>query len=253
MSVTSSSRARLGYGTPRAFVLRDTCQPGRQVRRALLPLLALVVACARSGLDPGGLDPVFDAPDPGVQADPTAAPTATIPPATAGAPAMMPTVMPTSTAEPPSSTEPSTPSDGPRCVPSPEVCNGRDDDCNGEVDDLPGIECAGGGFQYCVAGTLSSCPRSCEVCIPGSLRICQNSYCTFWGEQECTADGQGFGPCRESRPPPSCSDVASKHKNSAELEQCCLDDGYCCLDVHDLDGDGDHHDMIGACVGVSCP
>lgn len=242
------SRARLGYGAPRRSFLRDTCQLGGT---ALLAL-GLLAACARSALDPGELDPVFDAVD--STPAPAATPTTTHPPSVAGAPAMMPMPTPTTTASPPVTTsEPTPPNGPPKCVPSAEACNGKDDDCDGDVDDLPALPCDGGGFQYCVAGTLSSCPKSCEVCIPGSVRICQNSYCLFWGEQECTADGQGFGPCREGKPPPSCAGIAEKHKNSAELEQCCLEDGYCCLDMHDLDGDGDRREMLGACEGVRCP
>ena len=44
----------------------------------------------------------------------------------------------------------------------------------------------------------------------------------------------------------------SKHA-SPELEQCCIDDGYCCLDEHDLDHDGNRREMLGACDGVRCP
>ena len=75
----------------------------------------------------------------------------------------------------------------------------------------------------------------------------------FWGEQECAADGQGFGPCRERHPPPRCDGIARRERASPELEQCCIDDGYCCLDQHDLDHDGNRGDMLGACDGVRCP
>jgi hypothetical protein len=158
----------------------------------------------------------------------------------------------------PSSMQPSTagqanmPNEQPRCEPSPEACNGRDDDCNGAVDDLPAQSCPGGGFRFCVAGRLSECPKRCEVCVPGSGRVCQNPFCTFWGEQECAADGQGFGNCREADPPPECAGVARKHQQSSELEQCCIDNGYCCLDEHDLDRDGDRHEMLGACRDIAC-
>jgi hypothetical protein len=140
----------------------------------------------------------------------------------------------------------------PVCVPSAEECNARDDDCNGAVDDLPAEACPGGGFRFCVAGRLSECPRRCDVCVPGSGRVCQNSFCSFWGEQECAADGQGFGNCREAEPPPECATTAKKFENSKELEQCCLDNGYCCLDQHDLDGDGDRREMLGACGDIAC-
>jgi hypothetical protein len=138
------------------------------------------------------------------------------------------------------------------CEPTPEECNGRDDDCNGAVDDVPAEPCPGGGFRFCVAGRSSECPKRCEVCVPGSGRVCQNPFCTFWGEQECAADGQGFGPCREADPPPPCAGVARKHQQSKELEQCCIDEGYCCLDEHDLDQDGNRKEMLGNCRDVTC-
>jgi len=229
-----SSNGKANALGSRSVNLRDTCQ--------LLALGAFALcACSRTGLEPGDLESTFEAPagtTPNL-GDPAPTATATTPPP----------------APTPSTTVGATPAPtmGPTCVPAPEACNGLDDDCNGEVDDLPAQACPGGGFRYCVAGKLSSCPQSCEVCVPGSVRVCTTSFCTFWGTQECSADGQGFGPCSESKPPASCAAVAAQHKDSRELEQCCLDDGYCCLDSHDLDGDGDRNDMLGACTGVSCP
>jgi hypothetical protein len=140
----------------------------------------------------------------------------------------------------------------PSCVAVAETCNGRDDDCDGAVDNLPAEACPGGGFRFCVAGRLSECPRRCDVCVPGSVRVCENSFCSFWGEQECAADGQGFGNCREALPPPECKDIAKKFENSRQLEQCCLDNGYCCLDQHDLNGNGNRREMLGACGDVAC-
>jgi hypothetical protein len=142
--------------------------------------------------------------------------------------------------------------DPPECEPKAETCNGRDDDCNGAVDDLPPQACPGGGSRYCVAGRLSECPRRCDVCVPGSVRVCQNSFCSFWGEQECAADGQGFGHCAEAEPPPECAAVAKKFKDSKQLEQCCIDNGYCCVDDHDLDQDGNRREMLGACGDIAC-
>jgi len=142
---------------------------------------------------------------------------------------------------------------GPGCSPSPEECNGRDDDCNGRVDDaLPSVPCPGGGAQYCVAGRMSECPRRCEVCIPGSERVCQLSYCLYWGIQTCSADGRSFGVCREDSPPPECKEAAKRHERSAALEQCCIDAGYCCRDEFDLDGDGDKQEHLGSCEAVTC-
>jgi len=138
------------------------------------------------------------------------------------------------------------------CTPSEETCNGADDDCDGRVDEVPPEPCAGGGARLCVAGRMSACPRRCEVCVPGSRRVCFLNYCTFWGVQDCSADGRSFGPCREPRAPPECIDIALDQRDSPELEQCCIDSGRCCLDRHDLDGDGDRRESLGTCDDVLC-
>lgn len=141
----------------------------------------------------------------------------------------------------------------PRCVPVEETCNGIDDDCNGQVDDgIAPVPCPGGGFRYCVGGRSSACPTRCEVCVPGSQRVCFISYCLYWGTQTCAADGRSFGPCREQRPPSACDAIARAEGASPELERCCIDHGYCCLDAYDLDVDGNRGDVLGSCGGVSC-
>src|SRR5262249_42252651 len=148
-----------------------------------------------------------------------------------------PTSTSTSTVPPPKPT--STATMPPNCVPHDETCNGIDDDCNGEVDDgIAPIPCPGGGERYCVAGRFSECPTRCETCIPGSERVCFLSYCTYWAAQTCTADGRSWGVCRERHVPSECSGVATKNKDSPELEQCCIDKGYCCRDEYDLNHDG---------------
>jgi hypothetical protein len=138
------------------------------------------------------------------------------------------------------------------CLPEEEICNGVDDDCDGDVDEVPPIPCPGGGSRYCIAGRMSECPRRCDTCVPGSVRVCFVSYCTYWGEQTCAADGRGFGPCMEVHVPGACEDVASEHRKSAELQQCCMDEGYCCNDTYDLDGDGNRREVLGRCDEVTC-
>lgn len=199
---------------------------------ALGPLALARLHCGRTGLYPYGVEDEARGGEGGIAG--TAGAPRTPEPVTAGAGGEAPDVT------------------GPSCEPFPEVCNGVDDDCDGRVDDVPPVACEGGGLRHCIAGQLSACPRRCETCVAGSVRICQNSYCTFWGEQECSADGQGFGPCREEQPPPECAGIARRHKDSPELEQCCIDAGYCCLDSHDLDRDGDRGELLGNCASVTC-
>ena len=146
------------------------------------------------------------------------------------------------------------PNPTPGCAPTTETCNGVDDDCDGVVDnDIPPIPCPGGGFRYCVGGQMSACPTRCAVCVPGGQRVCFISYCTYWGQQTCAADGQSWSYCVERRPVPSaCASVASNNKHSRETEQCCIDNGFCCLDEFDLNGNGDHNDLVGRCEDVLC-
>lgn len=141
---------------------------------------------------------------------------------------------------------------GRECVPTEETCNGKDDDCDGDVDEVAPIPCAGGGNRYCVGGRFSECPKRCETCIPGSQRTCQLSYCTFWGVQTCAADGRSFGVCREQKAPPECIGIAKSEQKSAKLEQCCVDNGYCCLDLFDLDNDNNTSESLGECSEVMC-
>jgi hypothetical protein len=142
---------------------------------------------------------------------------------------------------------------GPVCVPTTETCNGQDDDCDGRTDeDQPPIPCPAGGYRYCVGGSYSACPVRCEVCIPKSERVCFRTFCTYWGTQTCATDGYSFGPCMEAPVPRECEKIAKDKLRSRELEQCCLDNNYCCRDEFDLDNDGDTGEMLGRCEAVVC-
>jgi hypothetical protein len=149
--------------------------------------------------------------------------------------------------------------DGSAAVPSTRVV--ASDDANAASDatppadpckDAPPIPCAGGGFKYCVAGRYSDCPMRCLACVPGSQRVCLMAYCNYWGTQTCAADGQSFGYCVEQTAPPECHAIAEEHRDSSELEQCCLDHGYCCKDQFDLNHNGNTNEQIGQCSAVTC-
>ncbi|MDX2050986.1 MAG: hypothetical protein SFV15_01255 [Polyangiaceae bacterium] len=196
--------------------------------------VCFMFGCGRTPLDP------FAAADEGVE---SAVPDQSTSAASSPTPTLPPAPVPTPSASAPSPIP---------CVPEAESCNGLDDDCNGRVDDVPPLACSEGGFQYCVNGQMSDCPRRCEQCLPGSERVCQISYCTYWGVESCAADGKAFSFCKEQRVPRECREVAERFHDSPELEQCCIDNGYCCLDSHDLDKDGDTGEMMGRCEDVMC-
>jgi len=202
---------------------------------ALLLLAAIAAGCGRS--------PLYDKrPVPDAGRDAGAVPEAT--------PDRMPELPPDPIPDPVPAPADAGP---PACVPQTETCNGVDDDCDGQIDeDQASIPCPGGGNRYCVGGRFSECPRRCDACIPGGQRTCFVSFCTFWGQQDCAADGRSFGPCVEAHVPSACAAVAASQKRTAALEQCCIDNGYSCLDEFDLDHDGDTSEMLGRCADLLC-
>jgi len=116
----------------------------------------------------------------------------------------------------------------------------------------PPIPCPGGGFEYCVAGAYSACPQRCDLCVPGSQQVCFLTYCHSWGVQTCAADGESFGYCQEQSPPAACASIADQDQITVALEQCCIDNGFCCEDTFDLNGNGKTGDPIGQCSQVAC-
>ena len=225
-------------GKPQPFSLRGRSRVHDGVRAALIASLIAAAGCGRTALEP--VDPAVDAAqDRAIDA----------PPDRADAPADL---APDLSVERPRDVPPPPP-DAPLCVPQSEVCNGVDDNCDGNIDEgQPAIPCPNGGSRFCVGGHYSDCPRRCEVCVPGSKRTCITSFCTFWGSQTCADDGMSFGMCKESTPPAACKDVANRMQRSRDLEQCCIDNGYCCVDEFDLDGDHDTTEMLGRCEAIVC-
>src|SRR5262249_33825562 len=132
---TKNAARRFNLPRPRSSLAVPTpCHPTPKPSRrlaswcmaSLLWSSVCIPACGRTGLDADGLEEWID--DAGVVH-------ISLPEASVDA----------GTTPPPGTTT------GGVCVPSPETCNGLDDDCNGQIDDgLPAIPCPGGGARYCV-------------------------------------------------------------------------------------------------------
>jgi len=215
---------------PQLFSAPRPCRVHARVRRLpLIPLLLAALGCGRTALEPYD-QPVADA----------------------GAMDHPPDV-PADRFDAPPDNPADSPADGPTCIPTTEICNGVDDDCNGAIDeDQPAIPCPNGGSRLCINGHYSDCPRRCEVCVPGSKRTCITSFCTFWGSQECATDGMSFGRCVEAQPPPECAEVASHMQRSKALELCCIEHNFCCVDEFDVNGNNDTTEMLGRCESITC-
>ncbi|MGK0357839.1 MAG: hypothetical protein ACI9U2_000122 [Bradymonadia bacterium] len=95
-------------------------------------------------------------------------------------------------------------------TPRPEVCDSADNDCNGDVDDLPA------GMCVCEAGET-------RACYSGDAGTQNVGVCRA-GRQTCQANGQGYGGCEGEVLP------------SAEV--CDGDDNDCNGDVDDAAGVG---------------
>ncbi len=95
------------------------------------------------------------------------------------------------------------------CIPtaaaSSEVCDGRDNDCDGIADE-----------GVCACTPLL--PRACLTGLPGACSA---------GSQQCTADGRGFGPCLPtSAPAPDvCGDGADNDCDGTADEGCACTPG----------------------------
>src|SRR5262249_47340005 len=132
------------------------------------------------------------------------------------------------------------------CSPPAETCDGRDDDCDGMVDE---------GFA-CVAGTSSSCPTSCgssgtRSCLPScTFDVCTPPAETCNGvDDNCngTAD-EGFGcaagsavacttscgsmgtaPCSPTCTPGACSPPAETCDGRDDDCDGMVDEGFACV------------------------
>ncbi|MEK7630512.1 MAG: MopE-related protein [Patescibacteria group bacterium] len=93
---------------------------------------------------------------------PTRTPSPTVAPTATPSPTPVPTATPTGTPTP-TAVPTQTP---PVCIPSAEVCNGRDDDCDTKIDEGNpggGISCSTGNLGVCAAG-VTKCHQGNVIC-----------------------------------------------------------------------------------------
>ena len=116
-----------------------------------------------------------------------------------------------------------------------ETCNGRDDDCDGQV---PAAEFDGDGDG--VTGCAGDCADADPLAFPGAEETCNvvDDDCDGSVDEGFDADGDGFTPCA---PTPDCDDLDPDVSPGA-VEACDLVDNDCDgvqEDEQDDDGDGD--------------
>jgi len=124
----------------------------------------------------------------------------------------------------------------------PEICNAKDDDCDGIIDD--GAPCSTG--QVCAGGSCVVSPRPCT----------SSADCTLAG-QSCVAGACSPAPCGETKDCPKagqtclgnlCTPKSCTNSLQCGMSQSCSG-GLCSPSecVNDTDCTG------GLCLGGSCP
>jgi hypothetical protein len=109
-----------------------------------------------------------------------------------------------------------------------EICDGKDNDCDGKTDEgVPPTPCpCGSGQKTCQNGVMTG---TCQGCTPGTFRWCDDPQKCHWGKSECVQGPDGeydWGTCVEvtDRPAP-CSGQLMYDAS------CCDAAGECCQDA----------------------
>jgi hypothetical protein len=129
---------------------------------------------------------------------------------------------------------------GADCVPSgPEICDGKDNDCNGKTDE--GFDADGDGYFVCKRGDQAAdCNDKNKDVHPGATEVCNgvDDNCDGAADEGMDKDGDGFYECAEPAAdggsiPKDCDD-ADKTSYPGATEVCDGKDNDCNGKVDDL-------------------
>jgi|GEM_PF-1708382 len=115
-----------------------------------------------------------------------------------------------------------------------EVCNGKDDDCNGKVDET--FDADGDGFATCDApGKAADCDDKDPKIHPGAAEICneKDDDCNGKVDDGFDKDNDGFFACARGTVPADCDDAVATI-NPGATEVCNGKDDDCDGAVDDL-------------------
>jgi hypothetical protein len=117
---------------------------------------------------------------------------------------------------------------------APELCNGKDDDCNGKIDE--GFDADGDGFAVCAAfGKAADCNDSDPAVNPGAAEVCnaKDDNCNGKVDEGFDQDNDGFTTCARPNIPADCDDTDAK-VHPGGIETCNAKDDDCDGQVDDI-------------------